>query len=73
MENDRFVGNLKISCKGKTIYEGGCLDIRPCGNGVLYVNDGRIIGTWNPNGTCVGTFYNDNGTTLPVNPNMRFI
>ena len=73
MENDQFINNLRISCNGKIIYEGRCVDTRPCGNGVLFVKDGRIVGQWSPDGTCVGTFYNNDGTALPTNPYTRFI
>ena len=71
--NDRFVGNIRISRDGRPVYEGGCDDIRPCGNGVLYVDGGRIIGRWNPDGTCVGTFHGQDGSTMPTDPGKRYI
>ncbi len=71
--NDRFVGILRISRDGRPVYEGGCDDNRPCGDGVLYVDGGRIIGQWNPDGTCVGTFHGQDGSAMPTDPGVRYI
>ncbi|MBR6213678.1 MAG: hypothetical protein IKQ67_03415 [Candidatus Methanomethylophilaceae archaeon] len=73
VENDRFVGNIRISREGRPVYEGGCDDTRPYGNGILYVDGGRIIGQWNPDGTCVGTFHGQDGSAMPTDPGMRYI
>ena len=72
MSNERFVGSIRISCNGRPVYEGGCDDMRPCGNGILYVDGGRIIGQWNPDGTCNGTFRGQDGSTMPTDPTIRY-
>ncbi len=73
MVNDQFVGNIRISAEGRLIYEGGCRDMRPSGEGVMYFKNGRIIGQWSPNGRCKGMFYSNDGTKTQVDPRRRFI
>lgn len=73
MVNDQFVGNIRITYDGRPIYEGGCKDMRPNGDGVMYFRDGHIVGHWSPDGKCKGLFYGNNGMTSQVDPNRRFI
>ncbi|MBR6910285.1 MAG: ATP-binding cassette domain-containing protein [Candidatus Methanomethylophilaceae archaeon] len=73
MVNDHFIGNIRISGEGRLIYEGGCRDMRPSGEGVMYFKNGRIIGQWSPNGRCKGIFYSNDGTKTQVDPRRRFI
>ena len=71
--NDRFAGILRISRDGMPVYEGECDDLRPSGDGVLYTDGGRIIGQWRPDGTCDGTFYGQDGASMPTDPGVRYI
>jgi len=72
MADDRFSGNIKVSVNGRILYEGGWDDMRPRGNGTLYSPEGRISGIWNPDGTCYGGVFAEDGSSKPTEPGRRY-